>query len=147
MTFFDKLAVMVSKVENLERKLGVPTRRDLAIRKSHLPEGEFIPQLKDFFLDTVTDVKSVPSKFMNYQLSEGTLIVGADDLYVELPRIYSAEFLTQGIEFYILDPKKNEAGQLIGGITCKFLTLVDDDPVYFGLILRKTFDNEAIEVI
>lgn len=130
------------ELHQIPSQLGHPSWRKIGLRKSFLPPSPAIlPVLKDYIIDIPIKVTNVPSRYQGMELSNGAIIISQNDYYVKnLPRTFSKDFLKKGIEFYWIDPVA-EGDQIVSGIRCSLLDILDNRATTWELILRQLNDN------
>lgn len=148
MSLISDLTQLKADLHSIPTDLGLPQYRQIVIRKVLLPDGEIIPQFKDFLLSQKVHVVNIPTRFVGLELTRNSIVISEDDLFCKnLPRLYSKTFLEQDIEFYVVDPVFNESGQVIDGIRCQLLDVRDNRTLSWQLMLRKDPDNSQIEPV
>lgn len=157
MTLYEKLAQVESIIGEVEVKLGLPQRRHLIVRQRVFNSTTRIYDEVDTLILPQPFITSIPPKYANLQIniegSNNSIYLSINDLMVEIPRtLPKSLFLPDGNANtrFILDPPvtnnqivyTNPANNSIDG--AKFyrnITLIDDDPVIWKLILVKEKDS------
>jgi len=157
MTLYEKLAEVESKIGAIEVKLGLPQRRNLIVRQRVLNTTTNTYNEVDTLILPQPFITSVPPRYANLQIniegSSNALYLSINDLIVEIPRTYPKSLFAPEVNTnvrFILDPPvtdnqvvyTNPSTNFISG--AKFyrnITLIDDDPVIWKLILVKEKDS------
>jgi hypothetical protein len=159
MTLYQKLAEVESKVGAIEVRLGLPERKHLAVRQRVFNTSTKVYDVVDTLIIPQPYITSVPPRYSNLQVSiEGadSVYLSINDLMVEIPRTYPKSlFIPEGNTSarFILEPPvsnnqivySNSNTKTIDGVRFyRNITLFDNDPVVWKLILTKEKDTPKV---
>jgi len=136
-----RLQLLKDKLIQIPRDLGVPTYRNLAVRKKSTLTDNF----KDYIFDPVPKIVNLNDRQISELLTKDTIQISLEDFFVKhISRVTNTrESLTKGIEFYIVDYQK-VAGQ-IKGIKCRLIFLDEVGTTSYAMYLKRLSDHILIE--
>lgn len=152
---YNKLWEIEEKVAKLEKRLGLPQRRDLMIRKALYNNQTNDIEITDILIEPTPHITFIKPQYLNLQISvEGadSIFISKNDLQVEIPRTVPKEtFLTTEEETLKIrpDPPLNELREIDyidefknieGSNWYRMIFLDESDPVVWTLILTKDYD-------
>lgn len=143
MTLIGNLQILKDKLIEIPTVLGVPSYRNLVARKKLNADDSFY----DYVFSPVPKVVNLNDRQISELISKGTVEISIEDYFVKhISRVkHDRKFLTENIEFYILDYKKRF--DVISGIKCRLLFLDEAGITSYSMFLKRLSDHKEIENI
>jgi phospholipase C len=141
MTLIANLQVLKDKLIRLPTDFGVPSYRQLVVRKKYDNEDGFY----DHVFDPVPKTVNLNDRQISELISKQTVEISVEDYFVKhISRVqHDREFLTKNIEFYILDYKVEF--NVISGIKCRLIFLDESGTTSYAMFLKRLSDHQEIE--
>ena len=162
MSLIDRMVALNAKLTSIPIRLGDPGYRNLLVRHSTL-DDDLLGSSIDTLFEPKPLIKNVPTRLVGLEVGgnsigggfqSGAISIAQDDFQVSnIPRSYALSFLTQDVDFFVIDPAVVAAGDgslevlydarglPAGGFFCRVLSVSDRDALTWSLILRRHADH------
>lgn len=139
MTLISNLQVLKDKLIEIPKVLGVPSYRELAVRKK---TGDLTTA--DYIFVPTPKVVNLNDRQISEIISKDTVQISIEDFFVKhISRVlHDRKFLIEDVEFYILDYLK--VGSVISGIRCRPIFLDEAGTTSYSMVLKRLSDHEVI---
>jgi len=151
MTLIQDLQKLKDELIQLPEQLGMPQYRPVVIRKL-LDNGLFFDEM---LVPTPKVGKVSANDFGSSTdlefLSGGTVDITAKDFLLKhVSRVrYTYEFLSEKVEYYIVDYEKKWEGnqQTVSGIRCKPVLVDESGTTSYKILLKRLADHQVIPTV